>query len=69
MLGDGIVSFGVIDSPVIDFRNVKSSAKMVSRRRTGPSTCNAAALNSICPSAFWNFTLIDSSELLIPPSR
>jgi hypothetical protein len=49
---------------------VKSSAKMVSRNRTGPSTCSAAVVNSMTPSGFSNRTLIGSSLAEeMPPSR
>ena len=70
MLGEGIVSFGVTAPLATSFRKVKSSAKIVSRRRTGPSTCNAAVLNSMTPSGFSNRTLIASSGAEeMPPSR
>ena len=56
MLGDGIVSFGVWPSLATDCRNVNGRSKIVSDTPSLPSMCSAAGVNSMSPSALWNFT-------------
>ena len=67
MLGDGIVSFGVL-VVTVSRRKVKSSPKIVCSRPILPSTCNAAGVNSIVPSSLQNCTFISPGALLMPPS-
>jgi hypothetical protein len=69
MLGDGMVSFGVMPDSATEARNEKSSPKIVSVSRTGACTRSAAEVNSRSPSALWNWTLIRSSDWPMPPSR
>ena len=69
MLGDGIVSFGVWPSAAWDFRNSKSSPKIVLSSVTLSSTCSAAGENSIVPSALRNSTfMLSSLTVVTPPS-
>ena len=69
MLGDGIVSFGVA-LVTHSCRNSKCSAKIGFSSVTLPSTCIAAGVHSMSPSALWNLTfrlpgrLLDAAELV-----
>ena len=67
MLGDGIVSFGVV-VVVSDFRVWKASPKIVFESPTRSWTLSAAVVNSTSPSSLWNATLICSSAGSIPPA-
>ena len=66
MFGDGIVCLG---TAVVtwDFRNVKSSPKMVSSSLTLLPTCSAAGVHSMVPDALLNFTARFPGALEIPP--
>ena len=67
MLGLGIVSFGVASVTTL-CRNSKSRAKIGCSSVTLPSMCIAAGVNSMSPSALWNFTVRFPGDLEIPPS-
>ena len=69
MLGEGIVSFGVCPAPATDCRNAKSSPKIVSLTPSLPSMSIAAGVNSMSPSALWNFTVRLPGALLMPSSE
>jgi hypothetical protein len=69
MLGDGMVSFGVWAAEACSFRNVKASAKIVSRRCTRSLMRSAGGSNSMLPSSLKNCTCIRSSVAWpTPPS-
>jgi hypothetical protein len=68
MLGDGMVSFGVIPCPTDSFRNAKSSPKMVLSSATRSSTRRAAGVNSMVPASFWNWTFMLSPARSMPPN-
>jgi hypothetical protein len=63
-----MVSLAVTPGSTMDFRNAKSSPKMVFSSFTGESTCSAAEVNSMSPASLWNLTRISPSALPIPPS-
>ena len=60
MLGEGMVSFGVIPSGAIEARWSKSAPKIGSSIRTGASTTNPAEVKSRSPPALWKCTSIFS---------
>ncbi len=66
MLGDGIVSFGVA-VVTHSCRNWKWSAKIGFSSVTLASTCIAAGVHSMSPSALWNLTFSRPGVLEIPP--
>ena len=51
MLGEGMVSLGVTPGPVTDWRNPKSSPKIVESMRSLLPTCSAAGVHSMVPPA------------------
>ena len=67
MFGDGMVSLG---TAVVtwDFRNVKSSPKIVSLILSLLSTRIEAGVNSMSPAALWNCTAMFPGVLDTPPS-
>ena len=67
MLGDGIVSFGTAPS-AHSWRNENASPKIVSETPSLPSTCKAAAMNSMSPASLWKETLTLSSAVEMPSS-
>ncbi len=68
MLGEGMVSFGVVPAVTCPAKNRKSSAKIGSCSPTRSCTRSAAGVNSIEPSSLRNSTFMSSWAFSIPPS-
>ena len=70
MLGEGIVSLGVMPDPACCDRKPNASAKIVWSSRTREEIRIDGGVNSIVPSAFRNSTLsVESMTLSTPPSE
>ena len=65
MLGDGIVSFGVARWSRTPAGTRSASAKIGFSSVTLPSTCIAAGVHSMSPSALWNLTFSFPGVFLI----